>query len=326
MLIDQNLEKPMYASALDALKSVSEIVADTGDVEMIAALRPKDATTNPSLVLESIKSRMDLMVKAREIAAKQKFDLNTETLPDLLTCLLTCEILELVPGYVSMEVPARLSFDTEATVSYAEKLLMVLRELGGDPKRVLIKLAASWEGIEAAKQLEIKGIKCNVTLVFSVAQAALAAQANAFLISPFVGRVLDWNVHNGFHDLESGDPDPGVEFVQCIRAYFQQHSIDTIIMAASFRHTSQVLALAGTNKLTVSPSLLTKLQHQAVPENWAGSIQPIDEGEFAKLDLSEAGFRHLMNGDAMASFLLNDGIRRFERDARRLNIIIQQNA
>lgn len=287
---------------------------------MIRAFSPQDATTNPSLILAAIQSRPSLITQA---IGQAKPDATLDDLADVLTALVTNEILKLVPGYVSMEVPARLSFDTEATIAKANKLLNILESFGAETHRVLIKIAATWEGIEAVRHLEANGIKCNVTLVFCLSQAALAAQADAFLISPFVGRILDWQVRHGFYDHESGDPDPGVEAVQIIRSYFAKNSIKTIIMAASFRSTQQILALAGTEKLTLCPTLLQKLQRQNVPDHWSqGNTLPATR-TFQQIDVSSSDFRHAINKDRMASNLLNEGIRRFERDALNLNAIIQ---
>lgn len=320
MLYEAKLHQAEKLSALNALQERSTIVADTGDVEMIQAFSPQDATTNPSLLLAVIKSRPDLIAAACDQA---KPDATPDDIADILTAVLTNEILASVPGFVSMEVPAKLSFDTEATVEKALLLLQILEELGAETDRVLIKVAATWEGIAAVKYLEAQGIKCNVTLVFSLSQAALAAESNAFLISPFVGRILDWKVRHGFYDYESGDPDPGVEAVNCIRNYFAKYDIKTIIMAASFRSTQQVLALAGTDKLTISPALLQKLELQIAPEHLGQTISTDQIKPLERCDVSEAGFRHDINNDRMASNLLSDGIRRFEKDAEQLNVVIQ---
>lgn len=311
-------------TALQALANLSSIVADTGDLDAIRAFTPEDATTNPSLVLAALKQHPDLLPQALSKTADltQLSVCEADDVADCLAVILTQKILDTVPGYVSMEVPARLSFDTEATVKHAHFMLSMLRRLGADTSRVLIKVAATWEGIAAVKILEAAGIKCNVTLVFCLSQAVQAAQAGAFLISPFVGRVYDWHIRNKLYAPEEAEPDPGVELVQMIRSYFAQNDIQTIIMAASFRTTSQVLALAGTDKLTISPDLLKKLDACDAPRKLAAKDPFEPSHVFGALDVTQAGFRHALNEDRMASHLLNDGIRRFEKDAKKLNAII----
>ena len=326
-MITQELSRTSSStSALDALAATSTVVADTGDFASIARFKPQDATTNPSLVLSALKSHPILLasavVAASEIAGGDV--LSGKLVADVLNALLACKLLKEVSGFVSMEVPADLSFDTQATIEKAKFLLTLVDELGGDRTRILIKVAATWEGVLAVKSLEADGIKCNVTLVFCLSQAVLAAQSKAFLISPFVGRVFDWHVKNKLYDPEETVNDPGVQFVQLIRGYFKQNDIKTVVMAASFRRESQIFGLAGTDKLTISVDLLSKLQKAAPPVSPIAERNTFQSHKFGSIDVSETGFRHALNKDRMASYLLNDGIRRFEKDTKTLETIVQK--
>ncbi|HCW89448.1 MAG TPA: transaldolase, partial [Marinobacter sp.] len=251
------------SSKLDQLKSMTTVVADTGDLEAIARWQPRDATTNPSLLLKAAASEAyrPMLDKAVAWAASQGGS-NAEQLADatdMLAVLAGQKILDVVPGMVSTEVDARLSFDTSATIDKAHKLIRLYQQQGVDTGRVLIKIASTWEGIRAAEQLEKEGIHCNLTLLFSFIQAAACAEAGAYLISPFVGRILDWHIANS--DRDSFDPadDPGVQSVSRIYNYYKTNGYNTVVMGASFRNAGEIEMLAGCDRLTISPALLQAL-------------------------------------------------------------------
>lgn len=296
---------------LDQLRQMTCVVADTGDIEAIEQHRPVDATTNPSLLLKAAQMpRYDAIV-----AASAQRSEHLQDLCDRVAVAFGTQILGVIPGRVSTEVDARLSFDAQAMVEKSRHLIGLYAEAGIDRKRVLIKLAATWEGIQAAATLQREGIDCNLTLLFSEVQALAAGQAKAYLISPFVGRILDWHQQRDPDSPVPIERDPGVHSVRNIYRLYKTRGIDTIVMGASFRSLDQVRALAGCDRLTISPQLLSALADEADPlprrlhpdTDEAGSCSPIDcEGE--------ADFRFQLNSNAMATEKLAEGIRGFVAD------------
>ncbi len=298
-------------SKLEQLKQYTTVVADTGDLEAIARLKPVDATTNPSLLLKAA-ALPGYAEHLKASMANGKGDIGLAC--DLFAVAVGQEVLKLIPGRVSTEVDARLSFDTAATLQRAERLVGLYEQAGVSRERVLIKIAATWEGIRAAEQLEKAGIQTNLTLLFSFAQAAACAEAGVFLISPFVGRIYDWYKKNEGRDYV-GAEDPGVQSVSRIYDYYKANRYATVVMGASFRNTGQIEALAGCDRLTISPELLGKLAEDQGP--LTRRLQPGNAGE-AKIDLDEAAFRWQLNEDAMATEKLAEGIRLFARDQEKL--------
>ena len=308
------------ADKLTELARHTVIVADSGDIAQIKAAGAQDCTTNPSLILKAASKPeyaafMDDAVayaSAREKAPTARLDLAL----DKLAVNFGAELTRLVPGYVSTEVDARLSFDTAATIKRAERLVALYREVGIDPKRILIKIAATWEGVKAASVLKDKGIATNLTLIFSKAQAALCGEAGVFLISPFVGRITDWHKAHGAIVTSAAD-DPGVRSVHEIYDYFRAFGYKTIVMGASFRNTDQILGLAGCDRLTIGPNLLDELRKtdgEVVRQLGARPSQP----KIERLKLDEASFRWQLNEDAMATEKLAEGIRSFAKDTETL--------
>ncbi len=310
---------------LEQLKSMTTVVADTGDIEAIKQYLPQDATTNPSLVYKAAQlPQYQSLIEDSVKRAKQQAGDTLESTLDILSVKLGVEILKTVPGLVSTEVDARLSFNTIATVHKARQLVALYEEEGVDRTRILIKIASTWEGIQAAKVLEEEGITCNLTLLFSMAQAIACAQSNITLISPFVGRILDWfKVHEG-KDSYASHLDPGVISVSNVYRYFKAYKYNTVVMGASFRNIGEIEALAGCDKLTISPALLEALsQDNQKLEQKLDASQLSDE---AKWDvLNEADFRWHMNQDAMATEKLAEGIRNFTIDLLKLeNLLTEQ--
>ncbi len=305
-------------SKLQQLRDLSSVVADTGDIDAIARFTPLDATTNPSLLLKAatLPGYSGLIDAALASARGGDDAARVADAGDRLAVAIGGEILKLIPGRVSTEVDARLSFDTEATLAQARKLVGLYADAGIGPDRLLVKVAATWEGIRAAEQLEREGIHCNLTLLFSFAQAVACAEAGVFLISPFVGRILDWHLANGMDRPVTPQDDPGVQSVARIWQYYKRHGYDTVVMGASFRNTGQVLALAGCDRLTISPDLLGEL------EGATGDVARalVDDGERAATPapMDQARFRWAHNEDAMASDKLAEGIRKFAADQRKL--------
>jgi transaldolase len=305
---------------LSALSRYTVIVADTGDIAQIKAAGAQDCTTNPSLILKAASKPeyavlMDDAV-AYAAAREQTPNARVELALDKLAVNFGTELTQIVPGYVSTEVDARLSFDTAATVRRAERVIALYREAGVDPGRILIKVAATWEGVRAAAALKDLGIACNLTLIFSKAQAALCGAAGVFLISPFVGRITDWYKAHGTA-VTSADDDPGVRSVREIYDYFRAFNYKTVVMGASFRNTDQILGLAGCDRLTISPNLLDELRAttgEVVRQLGAG---PAKVG-IKPLALDEASFRWQFNEDAMATEKLAEGIRSFAKDTETL--------
>lgn len=304
-------------SKLEQLKQFTTIVADTGDLDAIKRLKPQDATTNPSLLLKAASLPGYAEVLKQTISASNG---DVGVAADALSVAVGGEILKFIDGRISTEVDARLSFDTQAMLNKARHLIELYDKAGVSKDRVLIKLASTWEGIRAAEQLEKEGIQCNLTLLFSFAQAAACADAGVFLISPFVGRIYDWYKKANNTDY-TGAEDPGVQSVTRIYNYYKANDYKTVVMGASFRNTSQIEQLAGCDRLTISPDLLDKLLQDE------GSLErklKLGTGGEAKLELDEAKFRWLSNEDAMATEKLAEGIRQFARDQEKLEKLISE--
>lgn len=308
-------------SQLDQLQAFTTIVADTGDIAAIREHQPRDATTNPSLlrkaaVMPEYRHIVDAAAKAAAGASTE--DARTEAFMDHLAVGFGHEILGIIPGRVSTEVDARLSFDEEATVAKARELIGLYEARGVKRDRVLIKIGATWEGIRAAARLEQEGIHCNLTLLFSFAQAVACAEAGVTLISPFVGRIFDWyKKARGVSDIDIAE-DPGVASVARIFAYYKRHGYQTEIMGASFRKAAQVVALAGCDLLTISPDLLDELRKNEGEVARALDAEAAQADGEAKIHLEEKDFRWLHNQDPMAVEKLAEGIRKFDEDARAL--------
>ncbi len=302
-------------SKLDQLKQFTTVVADTGDLDAIARLEPVDATTNPSLLLKAAALPRSAELLQQAIAAG-KGDLGLAC--DHFAVGVGREILRMIPGRISTEVDARLSFDTQASVERAKRLIDLYEQAGIGRERVLIKIASTWEGIRAAEQLEKSGIQCNLTLLFSFAQAQACAEAGAFLISPFVGRIYDWYKKAEGRDFV-GAEDPGVRSVTRIYNYFKRHGYPTVVMGASFRNIGQIEQLAGCDRLTISPELM-----QQLAEDRGTLERRLKGGESAEArqTLGESQFRWALNEDAMATEKLAEGIRLFARDQEKLEALM----
>jgi len=317
-------------SALDQLKKFTTVVADTGDFERMREYQPQDATTNPSLILKAAQQAnyQDLVNQVKSAHPGMK----PSDLVDYILVAFGLEILKIVPGRVSTEVDARLSFDTQATVHKAKHLIALYESHGIDRKRILIKLAGTWEGIQAAKVLEAEGIHCNMTLLFSLVQAAACGAVNAKLISPFVGRITDWYKaklgSNWSDENNGGSNDPGVTSVKRIFHYYKHFGIATEIMGASFRNTNQILELSGCDLLTISPELLAELQagSSIVSQklNSANAADALASEKISPLKLDESSFRLQLNNDAMASEKLAEGIRNFCIDTEKLEALLSK--
>ncbi len=309
---------------LDALKQFTTVVADTGDFLQMAQFQPQDATTNPSLILKAVQ-KSDYRTLLTETVAQFRGRALDE-MTDRLLVRFGCEILAIIPGRVSTEVDARLSFDTSATISRAERLIELYQAQGIHIDRVLIKIASTWEGIAAAEALERRGIHTNLTLLFSFVQAVACAQAKVQLISPFVGRIYDWYKRSaGTAWVEAdnaGSQDPGVKSVAQIYNYYKKFGIATEVMGASFRNIGQITALAGCDLLTVSPELLAELAHSNIPVAKALDGALAQAQDIAHVGYDEAGFRFALNQDAMATEKLAEGIRAFCADAQRLDQLL----
>ncbi|MDG5976668.1 transaldolase B [Hydrogenophaga taeniospiralis CCUG 15921] len=305
---------------LDALKQLTTVVADTGDFNQIAAFSPRDATTNPSLILKAVQ-KPDYAHLLQDAVSKYRSQGLDETMNRLLVSF-GCEILKHIPGRVSTEVDARLSFDTEATVTRARRIIELYQGEGVHIDRVLIKIASTWEGIQAAARLEREGIHTNLTLLFSFAQAVACGQAKVQLISPFVGRIYDWykkSAGAGWDEAaNAGANDPGVKSVRAIYNFYKKHGIATEVMGASFRNVGQITALAGCDLLTISPDLLAQLaaSEAALPQALDADAARAMDIPFVQYD--EAGFRFALNEDAMATEKLAEGIRAFVADTIKL--------
>ena len=311
---------------LDALKQFTTVVADTGDFRQLAQFQPRDATTNPSLILKAVqKSEYAPLLQA---TVQRYRGAPMEEVIDRLLVRFCCEILSLIPGRVSTEVDARLSFDTSATVARAERIIELYQAEGIHIDRVLIKIAATWEGIEAARQLERRGIHTNLTLLFSFAQAVACGQARVQLISPFVGRIYDWYKKQAGSQWDeaamAGANDPGVQSVRRIFNHYKRFGIATEVMGASFRNLGQIVALAGCDLLTIAPDLLAQLAQSDAPVVRALDAEAARTMDLPTVQYDEAGFRYALNEDAMATEKLAEGIRAFAADAVKLEQLIQQ--
>jgi len=312
---------------LELLKKYTTVVADTGDIESISAFTPQDATTNPSLIMKAAsmpqyKNIIDEAVAYAKSKVQGKDKQLTLTL-DKLAVTFGSHILKIIPGRVSTEVDARLSFDTAAMIDKAHHIIGLYDEIGVSKERILIKIASTWEGIKAAKELEKVGIHCNLTLLFSFDQAVLCADAGVTLISPFVGRIFDWYKKNSDLVINKPSDDPGVKSVTKIYNYYKKNGYKTVVMGASFRNTSQVLGLTGCDFLTISPELLKELKDTSADSltpalNAANAMSAGD----AKVSLDEKSFRWGLNEDAMATEKLAEGIRNFAKDTVKLEKII----
>ncbi|TRX54559.1 transaldolase [Thalassomonas sp. M1454] len=308
------------SNQLSQLKAMTTVVADTGDVDAIAKYTPYDATTNPSLLLKAaeLEKYQALIHKSVEWAKQQSSSKSQQVVDagDKLSVLIGAEILKVIPGRISTEVDSRLSFDIEATIAKAEKLIALYADEGISKDRILIKMASTWEGIKAAEELEKKGINCNLTLLFSFAQAQACAEAGVFLISPFVGRILDWYKKSTGKESYASAEDPGVVSVTNIYNYYKKFDYKTIVMGASFRNTGEILELAGCDRLTISPQLLQELESsnepvvQKLKAQASEAVRPVA--------LTEQNFRWNMNEDAMATEKLAEGIRGFTVDQIKL--------
>ena len=311
---------------LNALKQVTTVVADTGNFQQLAQYRPQDATTNPSLILKAVQQPQYAPLLHEVV---QRFaDAPLDDLMDRLLVRFGCEILAVVPGRVSTEVDARLSFDTNATVTRAQRLIELYQGAGVPIDRVLIKIAATWEGIEAARLLEQQGIHTNLTLLFSKVQAIACAQAKVQLISPFVGRIYDWFKKQAGSQWDeaamAGANDPGVRSVREIFEYYKRFDITTEVMGASFRNVGQIVALAGCDLLTIAPELLAQLEASTAPVLPALDAQAARQLDIAPVHYDEASFRFALNEDAMATEKLAEGIRAFAVDTRKLEDLLRQ--
>lgn len=304
---------------LEQLKQFTTVVADTGDFQSIQAYGPRDATTNPSLILKAVQK--DAYRPLLEQAVRLHPGAANADIIDQVLVAFGLEILKTIPGRVSTEVDARLSFDTDATVARGRRLIELYRQAGIGRERVLIKIAATWEGIRAAEMLERDGIHCNMTLLFSLAQAAACADAGAQLISPFVGRIYDWFKKSSGAEY-SGAADPGVQSVKGIYNYYRRFGYPTEVMGASFRNTSQIIELAGCDLLTISPDLLQQLADSSAPLERKLHPAGAPQEAIVKLELDQAGFRLMLNDDAMATEKLAEGIRAFCADSVKLEQMI----
>ncbi|SPL71548.1 transaldolase [Acinetobacter stercoris] len=318
----------MTQSALDQLKALTTIVADTGDLKAIEKFRPLDATTNPSLITAAAEQpeNRELIEAAYDQAKSEGYqgDALVDRTIDILTVKLGAEILKIVDGRVSTEVDAALSYDTEATIAKAKELLALYKEYGVDQNRILIKIASTWDGIQAAKALEAEGIHCNLTLLFGLHQAKACADANVTLISPFVGRILDWYKKAENVDHYPVDKDPGVLSVKQIYHFYKQHHVKTEIMGASFRSVDQVLGLAGCDLLTVSPNLLQLLEQDQREVTAELSVNHADtHQEYSYTAISKEEFKHDLEHDLMAFQLLQGGIDGFIKAREQLSKLLR---
>jgi transaldolase len=299
-------------SKLEALRELSVVVADTGDMESIKAFKPTDSTTNPTLILKASQLPAYAHLLEEAIAWGVKRHASAPQVTDRLAVNFGAELTRIVPGRVSTEVDADLSFDTAATIAKARAIIADYDSRGIGRERILIKIAATWEGAQAAAVLQREGIDCNLTLIFSLAQAIACADAKAFLISPFVGRILDWHVKAGGGPYDS-ENDPGVVSVHQIYAYYKNYDINTVVMGASFRNIGEIAALAGCDRLTISPQLLGELAKDEGP--LPRRLDPKSPGKApAKINLDEKLWRWMINEDPMATEKLSDGIRQFAKD------------
>ena len=314
-------------NSLDTLKSFTTVVADTGDFETLGAYAPQDATTNPSLILKALQKAAYTNLLDEATAATADSGTTGEARIDLVIDHLLIgfgrKILEIVPGRVSTEVDARLSFDTDGTLAKARELIALYEAAEIPRERILIKIASTWEGVQAAKILQKEGINCNMTLLFSLVQAVACAEAGAKLVSPFVGRILDWFKANTGKEY-TAENDPGVASVKEIYTYYRKFGLETEVMGASFRNVGEVLELAGCDLLTISPALLEELKGMDIEVLKKLDAEVAKAADIEPLNVSEASFRWLMNEDAMATEKLAQGIRVFSQDMAKVREIVAQ--
>lgn len=309
-------------SQLDQLKTMTTVVADTGDIEAIREFLPTDATTNPSLIFQAAQKpeyRYLIQKAIRDIPKNHSSEeARKSDLLDHIVVNFGLEILKIVPGRVSTEVDARLSFDTQASIAKARSLISLYEAHGVPRNRILIKLASTWEGIRAAEVLEMEGIHCNMTLLFSIAQAIACAEAKATLISPFVGRILDWYKKSTGKESYASNEDPGVISVRSIYNYLKKFDYKTVVMGASFRNKGEIVELAGCDLLTISPQFLQELSNSGDPLERKLSVESAKALPIERMHLNESHFRYLFNEDPMAVDKLAEGIRLFAKDAVKL--------
>jgi transaldolase len=310
-------------SKLDQLRAMTTVVADTGDMDSIRAFKPTDSTTNPSLILKAAQLPAYAHLVDEAVAWGRKAGAPAGAVTDRLAINFGAELTRIVPGRVSTEVDADLSFDTAGTIAKARKLIADYEARGVGRERILIKIAANWEGAQAAAVLQREGIDCNLTLMFSLPQAIACADAGAFLVSPFVGRIFDWHVKAGGGPY-TAETDPGVLSVRAIYAYYKTYGVSTVVMGASFRNAGEIEALAGCDRLTISPQLLDELasDYGELPRRLEPSAAA--KSAAAKMSLDEKTFRLMLNEDAMACEKLAEGIRAFARDLRELREVVSQ--
>ena len=314
-------------SQLDSLKNFSSVVADTGDIDSIQKFGPDDCTTNPSLISKAVQSEkyqklVDEVISNSKSRKFSQTEAQVSYIADQLTIAFGIELTKIVPGYVSTEVDSDLSFNTEATVEKAKQIINSYEQSGIPKNRILIKIAGTWEGIQAVKKLEAEGISCNCTLIFSLTQAIACAEAGAFLISPFVGRILDWFKSNTQKDYNSSN-DPGVESVEKIFNYFKKFNYNTVVMAASFRNIDEIINLAGCDKLTISPTLLEELSQNDGEIKLKLSKEGSSALDIERINVNESSFRWHLNENQMASFKLAEGIILFNKDLLKLKELIR---
>ena len=313
-------------SQLDQLKQFTTVVADTGDFQTIKEFAPQDATTNPTLILKAVEKDEYASLADKAVASCRDSGLSGQALVDAvaneLLVLFGIEILNIIPGRVSTEVDARLSYDTEGTIAKAREIIQLYRSKGVDSNRVLIKIASTWEGINAAKELEKEGIHCNLTLLFSLVQAVHCAESEITLVSPFVGRIMDWFKAKTGQEYAPKD-DPGVQSVQSIYNYYKKFGYSTEVMGASFRNKGEIVELAGCDLLTISPGFLSELQSS--DDNVERKLSPdtAQSMDIERIEISEKSFRWMMSEDAMATEKTAEGIRNFAADIRKLETMIQ---
>jgi transaldolase len=310
---------------LEQIKRLTKVVADTGDFESIRKFKPQDATTNPSLIYAATKKQQYVHLLDEVIVDQKKSGLTgpaqIENIIDHLLVKFGCEFLRIIPGRVSTETDARFSFDVEGAMKKARRFIELYQKQGIGRERVLIKIASTWEGILAAEQLQKEGIKCNMTLLFSLPQAARAAEVNVQLISPFVGRIYDWYKAANKRDY-SGAEDPGVQSVQEIYTYYKKFGYQTEVMGASFRNVGQILELVGCDLLTISPELMEQLSESTEPVAQKLITEKVQSARIDKLELDEKKFRYLLNKDAMATEKTAEGIRKFVADMAKLEKLV----
>lgn len=306
---------------LDSLKKYTKVVADTGDFESMREYEPQDATTNPSLILKAVQQPEYRPLLEKAVRDNPQAD--AREVIDHVLILFGLEILKIIPGRVSTETDARLSFDTQGSIDKAHSLIGLYEKNGISKDRILIKIASTWEGIRAAEVLQKEGIHCNLTLLFSFPQAVACAEAKVQLISPFVGRIYDWYKKSTGHDYQGAD-DPGVQSVHRIYNYYKRHGYPTEVMGASFRNTSQIVELAGCDLLTISPSLLKELKATGTEVDRKLDADSAQSRGEDKITLDEKTFRYMLNEDAMATEKLAEGIRVFAADAVKLEKIIEE--